>query len=451
MDYNGKAPGSGGPIAEEAAATSGASIPAANHQYSRPGPHLLCDHGNPKGECRDESLLDAHNPRCPHLDVAWLRAQDRKDDKDEVAVALELARRETTRKADEEEAAQRRIVAVRGDQGHVKLTRWLWAERMPAGRLSLIAGKGSVSKSTFFTWMAAQITNGKLPGEYYGTPRDIGFIANEDDIDETVRPRMMAHGADMKRVHFLKVRTPIGEEAVSLPRDGERICEFITDNDLAALFIDPLSANTGTGNKNDQDHMRKTYQAVNGMAMETKCTIAGLAHTRKQGAADVVEALMGSVEQSNVARSVHGIVTDPEEDGARILSTVKNNLGRDDLPSLRFRVTPFDVACTGDDEGYVTSQPRIEWLDSITDSADDIMADRLYGNTGVDECARWLRGYLMDDGGQALLSDVQRDSKYSESMLKRAKKKAGVRSERAHEVGGPALWYLPETRPPETH
>ena len=51
---------------------------------------------------------------------------------------------------------------------------WAWTDndegRIPAGSLSIAAGREGTGKSTFGTWLAAQITRGTLPGNLYGNP-----------------------------------------------------------------------------------------------------------------------------------------------------------------------------------------------------------------------------------------------------------------------------------------
>ncbi|MGW6255431.1 AAA family ATPase [Streptomyces sp. NPDC055085] len=357
-----------------------------------------------------------------------------------------LARQKGIADAEQEQNTQREIVAKRGNQIIITRQKWLWRDRFPIGGLSLVAGKGDVSKSTLFACFAAWITTGQMKGEYHGQPRDIAYIVNEDSINVTVAPRMIAHGADLTRIHFPETRDPIlGIQSIKLPRDIEPLRKYITDHQLVAVFVDPLSANV-SGRKNDQGDMRDTYQAVNTLAEETGCAIIGLAHTRKAGAADVLEAVIGSSEQTNVARSVHGLVMDPEEDGARVLSCEKLNVGQKNaLTSLRFKVNSVLIPCT-DGTGDYTSQPCIEWLEEISDSASDIMSDHMLGHDGVDECARWLLAYLSEQGGEASSADVKEAAKskrWSYAMLNRARKLSKVHSGRTRETPSRTIWTHP--------
>jgi hypothetical protein len=136
-------------------------------------------------------------------------------------------------------------------------------------------------------------------------------------------------------------------------------------------------------------------------------------------------------------------VLDPDDDGVRMLSCEKLNMANmDALPTLRFKLSSHEVRCT-DGSGEITYQPRIEWLDEVSDKASDILGDALHGTDGIDECSRWLYDYIMNNGGEAELHDIKSACKYSESMLKRARKKLGIVSKRTNRVPPTSLWHLP--------
>lgn len=355
----------------------------------------------------------------------------------------ELTRQQGKRAADEELERLRKIVPVKASLFTARRTRWLWRDRVPLGGLALLAGKGDVSKSTLFACFCAWLTTGDMKGEFYGTPQHVLYVVNEDSINETVVPRMIAHGADLERIHFLSVESPLGKDALLLPRDAELLKDCIKSTGAVATFIDPLSANV-SGRSNDQRETRNTYQVVNSLAEETMTSIMGLAHTRKAGAADVMEAIIGSSEQGNVARSVHGLVMDPDEDGARILSCEKLNVGQKHLlPSLRFEVVSELVRIN---EYESTSAPRVQWLEETTDTASGVLADQLSGDSGRAECARWLLGLVQQNGGEMFFPDVESAAgrKYSVPMLKRARVMAGIKSKREKAQAARAIWYLPE-------
>ena len=58
---------------------------------------------------------------------------------------------------------------------------------------------------------------GRLDGELHGRPIDVAVCIAEDDWRSAVTPRLMAHGADLDRVHQLYVTGPDGETTLTRP------------------------------------------------------------------------------------------------------------------------------------------------------------------------------------------------------------------------------------------
>ena len=98
--------------------------------------------------------------------------------------------------------------------------RWLWDGRLALGTLNLLGGREGIGKSIVECTLAADITRGRLPGVYAGTPRAVIIAATEDSWEYTIVPRLMAAGADLALVFRVDVETPGGgDAALSLPRD----------------------------------------------------------------------------------------------------------------------------------------------------------------------------------------------------------------------------------------
>jgi len=74
------------------------------------------------------------------------------------------------------------------------------------------------------------------------------------------------------------------------------------------------------------------------LADDANLAIVGLIHHNKSSTTDPLNLVMASKAFTAVARSVHTIIRDPEDESglARLLRRSKNNLGSTDLPVLRF-------------------------------------------------------------------------------------------------------------------
>ena len=81
-----------------------------------------------------------------------------------------------------------------------KLTKWVWAERVPLGALSLLVGTEGLGKTALGLALAAKLTKGTLPVEFEGQPLTVALATPEDDAGATVRKRLEAAGGDLTRV-----------------------------------------------------------------------------------------------------------------------------------------------------------------------------------------------------------------------------------------------------------
>ena len=101
---------------------------------------------------------------------------------------------------------------------------YLWDRRMPIGAVTLMPGEEGIGKSTVGVRLMADITRGRLPGEYYGTPRSVLVLAAEDGLGDVLVPRMQEAGADLSRVNIVRGRVALGEstrEGIEVPETSK--------------------------------------------------------------------------------------------------------------------------------------------------------------------------------------------------------------------------------------
>lgn len=94
-----------------------------------------------------------------------------------------------------------RAILVRGSDVRPEAVDWLWHGWLAASMLHLIGGSPGTGKTTIAVALAAAITScGNWPD---GTPAKAGRVliwSGEDDYRVTLVPRLLAAGADMRRV-----------------------------------------------------------------------------------------------------------------------------------------------------------------------------------------------------------------------------------------------------------
>ena len=86
-----------------------------------------------------------------------------------------------------------------------KRVEWLDEQRVPLGKLTVIAGRPGLGKSLWTNHLAACVTNGCLRGDLTHTPSRVLLASAEDDPEDTIVPRLMAHRADLALVGLLNL------------------------------------------------------------------------------------------------------------------------------------------------------------------------------------------------------------------------------------------------------
>jgi len=261
---------------------------------------------------------------------------------------------------------------------------WLWAGRLALGTLSLLAGREGLGKSTLGYWMAARVTRGELPGEYFGTPKGVLVCATEDSWEHTIVPRLMASDADLSRVYRVEVVNALDVHVgLSLPRDLIAMEQASRDVDAALLLLDPLMSRLGDLDTHRDAEVRQALEPLAAIADRRHMAILGLIHHNKSGSSDPLQLVMGSKAFTAVARSVHTVVADPDDDTdtRRLFGTPKNNLGRADLPTLSFTIQSHAIAT---DEGAAWTG-QLEWGNEQSSSIGEAMR-----RANVSDEDKWL-------------------------------------------------------------
>ncbi|WP_165984205.1 AAA family ATPase [Streptomyces sp. YIM 98790] len=328
---------------------------------------------------------------------------------------------------------------------------WAWEPelgqgRIPAGALTLAAGREGTGKSSFGIWLAARLSRGELPGTFYGQPRNVFYAAVEDSWSRTLVPRLIAAGADLDRVFRIDVEDVLrGETMISLPLDVALIEQAIAEHDVAALIVDPLMSTLGkTTDAHRTQDVRQALEPLVRMAERTRALTLGIAHFNKAAGTDPSQLISGSGAFKDLARAVLAFARDRETD-EQVMTQTKNSLGRLDLPSLGYMIEGCDVptrrgaANVGRIVFTGISERTVE--DTLSAPADpDAASER-------EEARQWLIGYLTDHGGEATAGEVLKAAEkdgIAKRTLQRARSKAGVTSQRAG-FGKEWVWSLKVT------
>ncbi|MGD9633947.1 MAG: AAA family ATPase [Pirellulales bacterium] len=245
-------------------------------------------------------------------------------------------------------------------------TRWLWPGRIALDSLCVIAGDPGLGKSVLSLDIAAHASRGApWPDESGFAPvTSVLLMSAEDDFVNTIRPRLVAAGADLSRVTALKGIVEGSGKTLARMLDISQDLEALQDSIEAVppprlLVIDPISAYLGAVSENANAEVRSLLRPLAEMAASTETAIVLISHLRKAKGSSL-HRIIGSIAFAAVARSALVVQKVKDVGGRdRRLVPVKCNL-EVTRKALRFRVEKHP--------DY--PQPQIVW--GAEESHDDV-------------------------------------------------------------------------------
>lgn len=393
----------------------------------------------------------------------------------------------------------RHLHAVRASGITPESCDWLWEHDgefwIPLGGLVLLGGREGAGKSTWTARLVAQITNGKMKGEFLGQPRSVIISATEDAWPQTIIPRLMAAGADLDRVIRVDVIDGEVTSGMSLPHDVPALRKLILNEDVAMVVLDPLLSTIGGNGRELDTHkdsdVRKALEPISLVAAESRATFLGLIHQNKSTGGDMATRLMGSRAFAAVARAVlvcaeddavedSAAMLDLDDDGAEALPAVppasavaktrrflfgqiKNNLGPKVQTSVRYELVGHVV---GNDEKtgkpIRTSRVQIlkdehgnyvkaDYIEDAVTSTERAVATKVdgrrkpEGESVQDKCNAWLMSVLsVSPRPSREVKAIGAVQGHLPAAIQRASKALGVTM--TGEYHNPT-WSLPEKEP----
>ena len=299
---------------------------------------------------------------------------------------------------------------------------WLWYPYIPYGKLTILQGDPGEGKSTFILNVAALLTQGKnMPDGFpVSEPQNVVYQTAEDNLADTVKPRLLSAHADCNRIAY------IIDDENSLTLEDSRI-ELIIQQTNARLFIlDPLQAYLSQ----DSDmlsagRMRSQLKRLADIGAKYRCAVVIIGHMNKSSGEKNLYRGLGSIDIAAIARSVLMIARDKSDSSLRYMFPVKSSLAP---------------------EGSV-----------ISFSFDRKNGLTWQGKSNLDKSQ--ISSYTADDGKKALASrillgilgeqdlpgkEIIRKLEFmniSERTINTAKKELGITSYRKEKIW---YWHLPE-------
>lgn len=341
-------------------------------------------------------------------------------------------------------AALPAVRLLRGDAVVLEPVRWLWPGFLPAGMLTILGGAPGCGKTTIALSLAAIVTRGGAwPDGSRCTQLGDVVIWSGEDANAVTAARLVASGADMRRVHFIDGITGEDGEAFDPGRDMALLEQTVEG--LAAprlLILDPIvSAVAGDSHKGAE--VRRSLQPVVALGQRLGCAVLGITHFSKgTSGRDPVERVTGSIAFAALARvvlvaaKVTGDSGD-EMEARRVLMRAKSNIGPDD-GGFAYALERVEVA--PEVEGQ-----RVQWLEPLDGTARELLAEAETDNedgstaSGVDG---FLRGLLANGPVPAKAIKADADGAgYAMRTVQRAAQRLGV-ARRKDGLRGGWVWEL---------
>ncbi|WP_217903947.1 AAA family ATPase [Bordetella genomosp. 4] len=328
---------------------------------------------------------------------------------------------------------------------------WLWDGWVARGKLSLLAGAAGTGKTTLALGLTATITTGGTwpDGQQCVEPGNVLIWSSEDDPADTLKPRLMACGADVRRVFFVQgVTDPMTGDM--LPFDPARDIPTLTAavsaiGGASLLLVDPI-VSAVAGDMHRANDVRRGLQAVVDFAAAHNCAVLGITHFSKGSAGTTPqERVIGSQAFGAFARAV---LVAAKQDGheGRVLARAKSNISVDD-GGVTYFIEPASL-----DSGIQTT--RVAWGDKIEGSARDILG-AVEGPesdddeaTALKDATQFLRDILA--AGPMTVKAIKAESSdagHSWATIRRAsavlKAESYREGEKGRRGGGMWLWRIP--------
>ena len=209
---------------------------------------------------------------------------------------------------------------------------WLWYPYIPCGKLTLLQGDPGEGKSTFMINIAALLTQGKdMPDGYkINHPYTVVYQCAEDNVSDTIKPRLIAAGADCDRVAY------IIDDYGELTLDDNRIEETIRQTSARLLILDPLqSFLVQDGDMHSAGRMRMVLGKLASIAAKYNCAVVLIGHMNKSTGGKNLYRGLGSIDIAAIARSVLMIARDETNAEIRYMFPVKSSLAPEG-PAISF-------------------------------------------------------------------------------------------------------------------
>ena len=292
---------------------------------------------------------------------------------------------------------------------------WLWEGFIPVGKLTILQGDPGKGKTMAMLNLIAAFTTGRGLLEPPGSPMirepiNVIYQTAEDGLADTIKPRLVAAGADCSRVSVIDE----GEEMLSMT--DERLVWAIRETEAGLVVLDPLQAYLGEKvDMHRANEVRPRMKHLGDIAAEYKCGMVLTGHLNKKETSKAEYRGLGSMDFTAAARSVILCAELPRDKDVRVLASTKCSLTYPPEP-VAFRLSK--------ERGF-------EWEGSYSITAEELLQGAGVKGQKTIEAKEFLTAELPAPGEyipSTVLMEKAKEKKIAEKTLRNAMKDLGITS-----------------------
>jgi putative DNA primase/helicase len=263
---------------------------------------------------------------------------------------------------------------------------WIWEQRIPAGKITLLNGAQGGGKSILFCDIIGHVTTGRDWED--GAKNTMGarrvlLASTEDDEADTIIPRLMAAGADLEKVEILdkllveQVVMSANGGVLSRGKKKKKMLDLKAHTkllkgiikkfpDVALILLDPITAFLGVDECKDKE-ARPVLESIAEALAGTQCSLIGIIHSNKMTAGSAGDKVKGGSSMLGVPRAAWAVGRDPDDKTKRYMALIKAN-GAESEQGLNFVIENKVLdAKTGLNAGYVV------WKGALEENASEML------------------------------------------------------------------------------
>ena len=326
----------------------------------------------------------------------------------------------------------------------VEQIEWLLYPFIPFGKVTIIQGDPGEGKTTMVLQIIAKLTRGEpillnkksqkeaqqdseenlkqevLSQDKPIQPVNVIYHTAEDGLGDTIKPRLLAAGADCSRVLVIDDR----EQPLTML--DVRLEEAIMQTKARMVVLDPIQGFLGTDvDMHRANEIRPLMKRMAVLAEKYHCAIILIGHMNKNSNGKSSYRGLGSIDFQAAARSVLIVGRLKDEPETRVMCHVKSSLAPEGK-SVAFRLD---------------KETGFQWIGEYDISADDLLSGDARGQK-----SRIAKEFLLDilaDGGMAQKKIEEEASKQGikKKTLRNAKQELEIDSVKR---GNQWFWILSE-------